>query len=68
MVYLNDILIFNKTLEKYKEYIYLILTILEQTNLYVNTYKNTFYSQEINYLKFKIRLGVIEITIRKLKQ
>ncbi len=29
VVYLDDIFIFNKTLEKYKEYIYFILTALE---------------------------------------
>ncbi len=29
VIYLNDIFIFNKTLEKYKKYIYFILTILK---------------------------------------
>ncbi len=29
VVYLDDIFIFSKTLEEYKEYIYFILTILE---------------------------------------
>src|SRR6266699_1770198 len=61
VVYLNDILIFNKTLEKHKEYIYLILTTLKQANLYINIYKNTFYSQEIDYLRFKIQPKIIEI-------
>ncbi len=44
IVYLDDIFIFSKTLEKYKEYIYLILIVLKQANLYVNIYKNIFYS------------------------
>ncbi len=44
IVYLNDIFIFNKTLEEYKEYIYFILTVLKRANLYVNTHKNIFYS------------------------
>ncbi len=44
IVYLDDIFIFNKTLEKYKKYIYFILTTLEQANLYINMYKNIFYN------------------------
>ncbi len=61
VVYLNDILIFNKTLEKHKEYIHLILTTLEQTNLYINAYKSSFYNQKVDYLKFKIQPRIIEI-------
>ena len=67
IIYLNDILIFNKTLKKYKEYIYFILTILKQTNLYINTYKNTFYNQKIDYLEFKIKLKTIKINDKKIK-
>ncbi len=67
VVYLNDIFIFNKTLEKYKEYIYLILTTLEQANLYINTYKNTFYSQKTDYLRFRIQLRIIEINNKKIE-
>ncbi len=44
VVYLNDIFIFNKTLEKHKKYIHFILIILKQTNLYINIRKSIFYS------------------------
>ncbi len=44
IIYLDDIFIFSKTLEKHKEYIYLILTVLKQANLYINVYKSTFYN------------------------
>ncbi len=67
MVYLDNIFIFNKTLEKHKKYIYFILTILEQTNLYINIYKNIFYNQEIDYLRFKIRLKTIKINNKKIE-
>ena len=67
VVYLDDIFIFNKTLKKYKEHIYLILTILKQANLYINVRKSSFYSQEIDYLRFKIQLGTIEINDKKIK-
>ncbi len=67
MVYLNDIFIFNKTLEKYKEYIYFILIVLKQANLYINMRKSIFYSQKVDYLRFKIRLRTIEINNKKIE-
>jgi len=67
VVYLNDILIFSKTLEEYKEYIHFILTTLEQTNLYINIYKSTFYNQEVDYLRFKIRPKIIEMNDKKIE-
>ncbi len=67
VVYLDDIFIFSKTLKKYKEYIYFILTILKQINLYINIRKNTFYSQEVDYLRFKIRLKIIEMNNKKIE-
>ncbi len=67
VIYLNDIFIFNKTLEEYKEYIYFVLTILKQIDLYINIYKSTFYNQEINYLGFKIRPNIIEMNNKKIE-
>ncbi len=67
VVYLNDIFIFNKTLKKYKKYIYFILTILKQINLYINICKNIFYNQEIDYLGFKIKLRTIEMNNKKIE-
>src|SRR6266566_5388246 len=61
VIYLNDIFIFNKTLKEYKKYIHFILTALKQANLYVNIYKSIFYSQKIDYLRFKIRSKTIEM-------
>ncbi len=67
VIYLNNIFIFNKTLKEYKEYIYFILTTLEQINLYINIRKSTFYSQEIDYLEFKIQPEIIEMNNKKIK-
>ncbi len=67
IIYLDNIFIFNKTLEKYKKHIYFILIILEQTNLYINMYKSIFYSQKIDYLRFKIRLNTIEMSDKKIE-
>jgi len=67
IIYLDNIFIFSKTLEKYKEYIHFILIVLKQANLYINIYKSIFYSQEIDYLGFKIRLRTIEMNNKKIK-
>ncbi len=67
MVYLDNIFIFNKTLEEHKEYIYFILTTLEQVNLYINIYKSIFYNQKIDYLRFKIKLRTIEMNNKKIE-
>jgi len=67
IVYLDNIFIFNKTLKKYKEYIHLILIIFKQTNLYINICKSIFYSQEIDYLRFKIKLKTIEMNDKKIE-
>ena len=67
VVYLDDIFIFNKTLKEYKKYIHFILTALKQANLYVNIYKSIFYSQKIDYLRFKIRSKTIEMNDKKIE-
>ena len=67
IIYLDNIFIFNKTLKKHKKYIHFILITLKQTNLYINTHKNTFYNQEIDYLEFKIKLRIIEINNKKIE-
>jgi len=67
MIYLDDILIFNKILEEHKEYIHFILITLEQANLYINIYKSIFYNQKIDYLRFKIRLKIIEMNDKKIE-
>ncbi len=67
VVYLDNIFIFNKTLKEYKKHIHFILITLKQANLYINVYKSTFYNQKINYLKFKIRLRIIEINNKKIE-
>ncbi len=40
---------------------------MKQTNLYINIYKSIFYSQKIDYLRFKIRLKTIEINNKKIE-
>jgi hypothetical protein len=67
VVYLNDILIFNRILEKYKTYVHQVLQVLRNTDLRINPKKSIFYSQKVEYLRFKIRLGWIEINDKKVE-
>jgi hypothetical protein len=67
VVYLNDILIFNKTLEKHKTYIHQVLQTLRDTDLKINPKKSIFYSQKVEYLRFKIRPKQIEMNNTKVE-
>jgi len=59
-MYLNNVLIYSKTLKEYQKYIRQVLIALKKVKLTVNLKKSYFYVQELNYLKFRV-------TPRKLK-
>ena len=67
IVYLDNILIFSKILEEYKNYIYQVLQTLRDIDLKVNPKKSAFYSQKVEYLGFKVRPGPIEINDKKVE-
>ena len=54
MVYLDDILIFLKTLKEYKVYIIKVLEKLEEKDLLVKLIKYEFYKETITFLRYKI--------------
>jgi hypothetical protein len=59
IIYLDDILIFSKTEEEYKEYIKKILRKPINKNLRIKTEKTEFYAKKIDFLDFIIgREGV----------
>jgi HD-GYP domain-containing protein (c-di-GMP phosphodiesterase class II) len=59
IVYLDDILIFSKTEEEYKEHIRKILKKLINKNLRIKTEKTEFHAKEVDFLGFIIgRKGV----------
>ena len=59
IIYLDDILIFSKTEEEYKEYIKKILRRLIDENLRIKTKKTKFYAKKVDFLDFIIgRKGV----------
>ena len=46
VIYFNDILMFSKTQEEHLEYLWLVMVVLEQEELYGNLKKCTFFSLE----------------------
>jgi hypothetical protein len=54
IVYLDDILIFSKIEEEYKEYIKKILKKLMDENLRIKIEKTEFYAKEVDFLGFII--------------
>jgi predicted RecB family endonuclease len=65
IIYLDDILIFSKTEEEYKEYIKKILRRLINENLRIKTEKTEFYAKEVDFLDFVIGREGIKIDKKK---
>lgn len=66
-VYLDDVLIYSKSLKEHKRHMHQVLTALEKANLSVNPEKSQFHTQELNYLGFKISPGWLEMEDSKVE-
>src|SRR5215469_14205068 len=66
LVYIDDILIFSKTLEKYLQHLQQILEILRQYKLYAKLEKYEFLKEELDYLGFLITKNRIKTQLCKL--
>ena len=69
-MYINDLLIYSKTLREYKEYIQIILDILYKNSLQVDIKKYKFYIKEVLYLgiiisRYSIKINFIKVIIIK---
>jgi len=60
-VYLDDILIFSKTLDEHRKHVHQVLQKLAQADLRVSPEKSEFHKQEVDFLGFVIRPNVIKI-------
>ncbi|EGZ71906.1 hypothetical protein NEUTE2DRAFT_65342, partial [Neurospora tetrasperma FGSC 2509] len=65
--YLNNILIYSKTLVEYKEYIKKILNILYEYKLSVNIEKSKFYIKETIFFKYLILENKVKIELSKVE-
>ena len=67
IIYLNDILIYFKNQKEYKKHVKTILRCLNQKEFLIKLKKCEFHQQEIDFLKFKVKIKEIKIDFDKLK-
>ena len=67
MAYLNNIIIYLNSEQKYKEYIKWVLKRLYKKNMSVVIKKYEFYTKKTNFIGFIIKLKQISIDLKKIK-
>ena len=65
--YLDDIIIYSKTLKKHKRHVRLILHRLRETDLQMNINKCEFYVQKIFFLKLLLFIEELKMNLRKVQ-
>jgi hypothetical protein len=68
IVYLDDILIFNKTEEEHLRHLTLVMGRLQQEKLLLNIKNSSFMKTELIYLWFVISLNELKMDLEKLKE
>ena len=64
-IYLDDILIFSKTLEEHHRHIEIVLERLIKAKLYMDIDKSEFYTQRVKYLSMIITIEGIHMDLEK---
>ena len=67
MTYLNIIIIYLISKEKYREYIKQVLKRLQKEQMLVVIKKCKFFTRKTNFIEFIIKLGYISIDLKKVK-
>ena len=67
MYYLDDILIYSRTLEEHKTHVRQVLDALHEYKLLVNKDKSEFHVKKIVFLGYEISLGWVKIELEKLE-
>jgi hypothetical protein len=67
VVYLDDILIFSRTLSAHKEHVHQVLQRLLEAKLLVEPEKTKFHVQEVDFLGYNIRPGEIRMDPKKIQ-
>ena len=67
VTYLNNILIFSKTLNEHIRHVKQVLKILHEKNFLLKLKKYEFHEQKVNFCQFKIKIKKIKINFDKLK-
>jgi len=66
-IYLDDIIIYSKTLKKHKQHVQLILHRLRKTGLQVNINKCEFHVQKIFFLRLLLFIEELKMNLRKVQ-
>ena len=66
IIYLNDILIFFQTEEKYMQHIKKVLNCLLKRNLLIKSEKYDWHKKEVNFLRFMIKVNNVRMNLDKL--
>jgi len=67
VVYFDDILIYNKSLDEHIEHIQCVLTVLREQKLYANLEKCTFCTNKVVFLGFVVTGQGVEVDEEKIK-
>ena len=67
VIYLNDILIYNKNSTKYWRYIWIIFKRLRQFQLFVNLKKCQFDIKKIEFLKFIVFIDEVQMNLKRMR-
>ena len=67
IVYLDDIIIYLNSKQKYKEYIKSVLKKLYKEDMPITIKKYKFYTRKTNFIGFIIKLKQISINLKKIK-
>ncbi len=66
-IYLNNIIIYSKTLKKHKQHVWLVLHRLRKTDLQMNINKCKFHIQKIFFLKLLLFIKELKMNFRKVQ-
>jgi len=66
-IYLDDIIIYSKTLKKHKRHVWLVLHRLQETDLQMNINKCEFHVQKIFFLKLLLFIEELKMNLRKVQ-
>lgn len=67
VIYLDDILVFSKTLEEHKQHVHTVLQKLQDAKLLIEPEKCLFYSKQVNFLGYIIAPGEIRMEKSKIQ-
>ncbi len=67
ITYLNNIIIYSKTLKEHISYVFKILECLNIKNLHFKLKKCEFYQKKINFLRFVVKRHKVRMNLKKLR-